>query len=602
LPRFARNRYAPRNDGNITPSGTFSHKGKRIYNDRMTLNMKQSLDDLFQQALQLHQSGEFTQAEKLYQKIIRKDPKRAEVFHLLGILAGQQGRFELALSWVKAALKLQPSSASFHNSMANIQRNLGHTQEAIVHFEKALEIQPESAATNNNIGILYHKQKQLELAEKYYQRAIEIKPDYADAHFNLSTVLTLQEKFTEAIVQLEMALEHQPQHLQALAHLGQLLLQQGRAADATKYYQMRLEIDPHHPDTHHQLAVALTQQDKVEQAIVHYQETLKLAPNHTEALHNLGALYLVQRKPELALQRYLQLLELQPDLDTFYNLGVIYLYQDRHDDAIYYLQEALRLNPQYFNAHLNLGAVYLKKEDLSQAAYHYEQALALKPEDPEIIYILAAISQKAAPVTAPKEYIEHLFDQYAPYFEKHLQEYLHYQVPQLLFKAVTEIILGQTAEWIILDLGCGTGLCGVAFKRLAKQLIGIDLSDNMLTAAAQKQVYDELKKIDIEDALKTYQEVDLVLAGDVFGYVGELDVTFALAYSALREKGLFAFTVEKTYEKTFVLQPNARFAHNRQYVEELAVQHSFRIERAENAILRSQKQQPVEGYVFVLSK
>ncbi len=559
-------------------------------------------EDLFQRALELHQTGQFPEAEKLYKQILTKEPTRAEVLHLLGILSGQQGDYEAALNWLLAALKQEPESPTFHNSLGNVYRQSGQIDLAIEHYQAALKLQPNSPSVNNNLGILYYREGQLDEAVKYYQAAITLKPDYADAHFNLSTILTAQQKFTEAQEQLELALQIQPQHPQAHGHLGQLLLQQNRPLEAAAHFEERLRLDPGHAETHHQLAVALTQQNLLEQAIAHYEQTLTLHPDHTEALHNLGALYLAQRNPEMALRCYLRLLTVQPDLDTYYNLGVIFSYQDRHDEAITYLQEALKLDPNFYNAHVNLGAVYLKKEDLQQATFQYEAALKLRPNDPELLYILAAIAQKSTPTTAPHEYVEHLFDQYAPHFEKHLQEYLHYQVPDLLFKAVTQEVGSQQEEWFILELGCGTGLCGVPFRRLAHKLIGVDLSEKMLAAAEQKKVYDELRQADINTVLQQSRDIDLILAGDVFGYVGDLDETFALARDALRPAGWFAFTVEKTFSAPFYLQSNARFAHRRDYIESLAKKYDFSVLRGDNVVLRQQKQQPVEGYLFLLKK
>jgi predicted TPR repeat methyltransferase len=557
-------------------------------------------EDLFQRALELHQTGQFAEAEALYKKILVKEPARAEVLHLLGILAGQQGDYAAALKWIQAAIQQEPDSATFYNSLGNVYRQSGQIEQAIKHYQTALKLQPDSPSANNNLGILFYRQNQLDEAIKYYQAAIALKPDYADAHFNLSTALTAQQKFTEAKQQLEIALRIQPEHPQAHGHLGQILLQENRPLEAVAHFEERLRLDPDHAETHHQLAVALTQLNQLEQAISHYEKTLKLQPDHVEALHNLGALYLTQRQPDMALRCYLRLLSIQPDLDTYYNLGVIFSYQDRHNEAINYLQEALRLEPDFYNAHINLGAVYLKKEDLQQAAHHYEAALKLRPNDPELLYILAAISQKTAPTSAPAEYVEHLFDQYAPHFEKHLQEYLHYQVPDLLFKAVTAEIGSQQEDWVILELGCGTGLCGVPFRRLAHKLIGVDLSEKMLEAAKQKQVYDELRHADINAVLQESHDIDLVLAGDVFGYVGDLDETFALTRTALKPDGWFAFTVEKTFSAPFYLQSNARFAHSREYIESLALEHNFTIVRCDNAVLRQQKQQPVEGYLFLL--
>jgi predicted TPR repeat methyltransferase len=561
------------------------------------------IKDLFKHALALHQSGETQQAEEGYKQLLKKDPRNADAHHLLGILLGQQGRFEEALHPLHTALALEPDSPSFHNSMGNVEKHLGNIEQAIFHYEQALKSPLASSAVHNNLGTLFQQKKQWDKAGECYKKAIQLRPDYADAHYNLSTVLTEQGNYSGAIDHLMLTLKHQTEHAQAHTHLAQLLLQQQRPEEAIAHCEQRLKIDPDHIETHHQLAVAFTQQNRWEEAISHYQRTLTLKPDHEEALHNLGALYVVQRKPELALPCYLKQLAFHPDFDTYYNIGVIYLYQDRHEDAIQYLNEALRLEPNSFNTHVNLGAVYLKKEALAEAITHYETALALKPGDAELLYILAALSgssTQSSPTTAPKAYIENLFDQYAPYFDKHLTTYLHYRVPALLLKALQEEMGGTLSFDKVLDLGCGTGLCGQAFRPYTKEMIGIDLSDNMLAVARDKQIYDMVQNSDIHDALQQYHHLDLIIAGDVFGYVGDLEQTFFLLTQALKETGIFVFTTEKTYEADFQLQNNARFAHHKSYIERLAHTHHFEVLRCENAVLRMQKEQTVEGFVWVL--
>lgn len=558
------------------------------------------LDDFFNYALKLHKNADFIEAEKCYKQLLQVKPNWPDVQHLLGILLGQLGRYDEALVLVKAAVENQKDSATFHNSLGNIYRHLNQLDLAISHFQIALKLQPDSTSVNNNLGILFQKQNQLNEAIKFYEAAIKIKPDYADAHFNLSTVYTQQQKFEEAINHLKIALQHQPEHLQAHAHIGQLYLRKDQLDAAIFHYRQRLKFDPDHVESHHQLAIAWTKLADYEQAIEEYKKALRLQPNHIEALHNLGSLYMTQRRPDLALQYFLQLLSVQPDLDAYYNLGVIYSYQDRHQDAIHFLNECLKMEPKFYNALVNLGAVYLKIDDLAQAASYYEQALALKPKDPELLYILAAINQKSAPQTTPKEYISHLFDEYASHFDKHLIDYLDYQVPQLLFNAVSEIENSQRLK--ILDLGCGTGLCGEKLRPLAQQLIGVDLSEKMLEVAKAKQIYDELLNLDVVEALSKFQELDLIVAGDVFGYVGDLQEIFLRANAALKKAALFAFTVETTTEPNFVLQSNARFAHNPNYIENLSAQNNFQIIKNDSVILRMQKNQPVAGYLFLLRK
>jgi len=128
------------------------------------------------------------------------------------------------------------------------------------------------------------------------------------------------------------------------------------------------------------------------------------------------------------------------------------------------------------------------------------------------------------------------------------------------------------------------------------------VSEKMLEIARNKKLYDQIENADIHDALEQHHALDLIIAGDVFGYVGDLAHTFSLAQKACNKAGLFIFTTEKTWKGDFSLQKNARFAHHSAYIEKLANAHAFEIVCCENAVLRMQKEQPVEGLVWVLQR
>ena len=262
----------------------------------------------------------------------------------------------------------------------------------------------------------------------------------------------------------------------------------------------------------------------------------------------------------------------------------------------------LKLDPEHIGAQTNLANTYLKKGDFDHAIEHYKAVSALQPKNKEIAYILSAISQpQQIPKEAPAEYLEHLFDQYAPHYDEHLTKQLQYQAPQLLYRAVTKVAGTEETDWTVLDLGCGTGLSGAAFRTLAKRLVGIDISSKMIEMAQKRELYDELAVSDIKAALKKYRDVDLILAADTFIYVGDLKPIFKLARKALRKKGLFAFTVEQADDNVdYVLQRTARYAHSRPYIESLIKKYRFTTEHCDIVVTRQQMRHPVTAYLFVV--
>ena len=83
-----------------------------------------------------------------------------------------------------------------------------------------------------------------------------------------------------------------------------------------------------------------------------------------------------------------------------------------------------------------------------------------------------------------------LFDQYAARYDAALTEHLAYRGPALLRDAVEAVMraAGRPLRFgAMLDLGCGTGLAGAAFRPLADWLVGVDLSPAMIAQGADER-------------------------------------------------------------------------------------------------------------------
>ena len=110
-------------------------------------------------------------------------------------------------------------------------------------------------------------------------------------------------------------------------------------------------------------------------------------------------------------------------------------------------------------------------------------ALKHAPDLVSAKYFLAAMGAEEEPPQSPEEYVTKLFDSCADEFDSRLVDTLNYQVPQLLHDAVCQCSDVCTRKLDILDLGCGTGLCGVAFSEVVNRMVGIDLAPRMLEKA-----------------------------------------------------------------------------------------------------------------------
>jgi predicted TPR repeat methyltransferase len=269
------------------------------------------------------------------------------------------------------------------------------------------------------------------------------------------------------------------------------------------------------------------------------------------------------------------------------------------DQTLADYDRALELMPDDAKTHSDRGECLLLKKDPGEAARSFRRALELGGDEVALGYVLASLGEAKTPATAPRDYVVNLFDWYAESFDNHLQGRLNYHTPELICAQIAR--LRPQGDLEVLDLGCGTGLCGPLLKPLAKRMVGVDLSPNMLEVARARALYDELVCSEISEFMSGHlARYDLIVCTDVFIYVGALEDVFASARRALRPDGLFAFSVESSEEDDLVLRPSRRYAHSLRYVRSLASAQSFRVVSVEDSVIRQEGGQDLAGFLVVL--
>ena len=204
-------------------------------------------------------------------------------------------------------------------------------------------------------------------------------------------------------------------------------------------------------------------------------------------------------------------------------------------------------------------------------------------------------------------YVRALFDEYAIRFDRHLVQSLKYRAPALLHDAVRRacsLRLRDVAFDTALDLGCGTGLAGELFRPECRLLEGVDLSPAMVERARRKRLYDDLAVGDLVTWLGAREDssADLVIAADVFVYLGDLAPVFAETARVLRRDGLLAFTVQAHAGEGVALGSDLRYAHGARYLRDLAAERGLAVVLIEAASTREERGSPVPGWLLVLAR
>ncbi|MES2537996.1 MAG: tetratricopeptide repeat protein [Pseudomonadota bacterium] len=374
----------------------------------------------------------------------------------------------------------------------------------------------------------------------------------------------------------------------------------GRLEQARSTFEAALALAPGRPSVLGNLGITLFHLGHPEQAVPLLQQASAAAIPYAGAWNYLALAHesLAQWQPAVdALERAGELAPGHAAL--WFRKGQCLLRLGRVQEALQAYDRALALAPDFADAWSARGGLMRELHQLGEAANCFEKALAFGG-DPELNgYYLACVTGATAVPPPPRRYVESLFDDYAAEFQNHVVGQLGYQGHESLLRPL--ISAGRRFHRA-LDLGCGTGLCAQLIHPLVDVLDGIDISQGMLEQARQLGIYRALTHADIGSFLETAEGgADLVVAADVFIYVGDLAAIFQSIRRVLAPDGRFAFTVEAPAgDEDLQLLPSLRYAHSERYIRRLANASGFTVDEIFRAPIRYDQAQAVEGlYVYL---
>ena len=305
---------------------------------------------------------------------------------------------------------------------------------------------------------------------------------------------------------------------------------------------------------------------------------------------------------EGALAEAREAVSLNPDVPAvLVALGEALLAAENLPAAIAEFQRALRHDPDNIQARFLTGRAWAEAGEADKALDIFA---GLDPATPGLAQWQARAEAMKNAARSDPGYVRHLFDQFSAEYDDRMRGPLSYAAPEIL-KNLADMVMHGRAGLSILDLGCGTGLAGVAFQPLASRLDGIDLSPAMIEKARGRGLYDQLQVGDIETFLAAAgPSYDLILAADTLVYLGDLAPVFRGARARLAPDGYFLFTVEAAVENVsgeYYLGPKRRWRHSQSYLRAAAAAAGFTVAGLVAAAPRHEANMPVEGLAVALA-
>ena len=193
-------------------------------------------EDALAHALGLQRAGNVAQAEAIYRDILSRDPNDADALWMLGSLAQQSGREELALELIQKSIALNPANAEAYLALARSLAQFNRFDEAIAACRETIRINPLRAEALNIAGGMLRRQGRLDDAAAHFRQAIVIRPAIGKFHSRLANVLKETGRLDEAAAEFREAVRLAPGNADAHSDLI-LLMQYDPTSDAAAIYR-----------------------------------------------------------------------------------------------------------------------------------------------------------------------------------------------------------------------------------------------------------------------------------------------------------------------------------------------------------------------------
>jgi len=469
-------------------------------------------------------------------------------------------------------------------------------------YSKVLLAHPAHEPSQHHLSVIYYDLEKFSEAYELNKSLVNLNPKNAGYWNNKGNTLIQLGLLENALESFSTAIELMPQESLFLVNRSNVWVKLKELNLAMQDLNEAIKID-------NNLAIAYANRANLFSLIENNTEALKdiataitLDKTNADYYFNYGNIFLLAGNAVNAIEAYQQACILNKKFSqAFINLAETLSSSGNDLKAINVLEEAHVNNPDSSQIAISFGECLLKAGESEKAKLVWKLALSKDKNNDELRYGLSSINGVSPPLKAPENYVKRLFNTYAPNFDQHLQNNLQYRIPSLIREALVQLDVRIFNR--VLDLGCGTGLVGVALHGIYNEIDGVDLSVKMLKLCEAKEIYTNLFPDDLLDYLEhTRCSYDLIVAADVFIYIGSLELIFDAVSGVLNKDGIFAISIETCNAYDYELQASRRYAHSLSYIENLSLKMGFIVIEIKRQLIRKEIPNDIYGFTVLLQK
>jgi tetratricopeptide (TPR) repeat protein len=232
----------------------------------------ETMEELFTTAEDHFKANEYASAEPILNQLVLKSLKKPEVFHMLGTIYYDQGKFNKAIRSFKRALEINPGFTDSSVGLSIILNDLGRYEEGQKVFDEARAMLSLRSPNNDHIMNEKFAQKHLELGDLYfqhnrmsealeqYQTALDLTPQNLDVQMKIVDIYLAQKNTSIAIKELRALVRENPSLVTARLKLGKAFYDSHQIPEAIEQWENALRYEPNSAVARDYLRLAQTVQ------------------------------------------------------------------------------------------------------------------------------------------------------------------------------------------------------------------------------------------------------------------------------------------------------------------------------------------------------
>ena len=331
-------------------------------------------------AVEEHRAGRFEEAERIYRRLLKREPGNGEVLKLLGALCGATRRPERALHFLGKATRILPDDPGVHYNLGNVLRQEQRLTEAIDEYRSATRLAPHHASAQFNLAVTCLELGRIEEAIGALRNAIEADDRHVGAHHQLATLLFDSGAVEEAAAHWLAAVQIDPDSAEYHLNLGLALHRLGRLEEAAGAFETVTRLDGDRADGWCNLGGTLRTLGRLEESVAALQHALRLDDELLPAYTNLACAHLDRKEAMEALRASRAALAVRSDHAPAHRTAAAALVLGgEHTAAEQELRAAAELDPHSPDIAAELGDVLRRLDRFDEADREYERALSIDP-------------------------------------------------------------------------------------------------------------------------------------------------------------------------------------------------------------------------------